>query len=226
MRCVGAAFIIVPVLPRVYPIVDTATLAASGMDPVEFAGALLDGGAGLLQFRHKGAYSAERFEQLHGVAALCRDAGAQLIVNDRADVAAILDAGLHIGQDDLAPEVARGVIGTALLGLSINGVEQMRAAAREPVDYVALGPIFATSSKPDADAAVGLEVLRACRALTARPLVAIGGITLANAAQVLEAGADSVAVIRGLLPSNSDGAAPRLRDVRARMEEWIRCVGA
>jgi thiamine-phosphate pyrophosphorylase len=196
------------------------------MDPVEFAGALLDGGAGLLQFRHKGAYSAERFEQLHGVAALCRDAGAQLIVNDRADVAAILDAGLHIGQDDLAPEVARGVIGTALLGLSINGVEQMRAAAREPVDYVALGPIFATSSKPDADAAVGLEVLRACRALTARPLVAIGGITLANAAQVLEAGADSVAVIRGLLPSNSDGAAPRLRDVRARMEEWIRCVGA
>lgn len=225
MRCVGAAFIIVPVLPRVYPIVDTATLAASGMDPVEFAAALLDGGARLLQFRHKGAYSAERFEQLHGVAALCRDAGAQLIVNDRADVAAILDAGLHIGQDDLAPEVARGVIGTALLGLSTNGVEQMRAAAREPVDYVALGPIFATSSKPDADAAVGLAVLRACRALTARPLVAIGGITLENAAQVLEAGADSVCVIRGLLPSNSDGAALRLRDVRARVEEWIRCVG-
>ena len=221
----GAAFIIVPVLPRVYPIVDTATLAASGMDPVEFAAALLDGGARLLQFRHKGAYSAERFEQLHGVAALCRDAGAQLIVNDRADVAAILDAGLHIGQDDLAPEVARGVIGTALLGLSTNGVEQMRAAAREPVDYVALGPIFATSSKPDADAAVGLAVLRACRALTARPLVAIGGITLENAAQVLEAGADSVCVIRGLLPSNSDGAALRLRDVRARVEEWIRCVG-
>jgi thiamine-phosphate pyrophosphorylase len=215
----------VPVLPRVYPIVDTATLAASGMDPVEFAAALLDGGARLLQFRHKGAYSAERFEQLHGVAALCRDAGAQLIVNDRADVAAILDAGLHIGQDDLAPEVARGVIGTALLGLSTNGVEQMRAAAREPVDYVALGPIFATSSKPDADAAVGLAVLRACRALTARPLVAIGGITLENAAQVLEAGADSVCVIRGLLPSNSDGAALRLRDVRARVEEWIRCVG-
>lgn len=215
-----------PVLPRVYPIVDTATLTLVGMDTVEFAAALLDGGARLLQFRHKGVYSAERFEQLHGVAALCRDAGAQLIVNDRADLAAILDAGLHVGQGDLAPEVARGVIGAALLGLSTNGVEEMRAAAREPVDYVALGPIFATSSKPDADAAVGLEVLRACRALTARPLVAIGGITLENAAQVLEAGADSVAVIRGLLPESGAGAAPRLADVRARMEEWIRHIGS
>jgi thiamine-phosphate pyrophosphorylase len=212
-------------LPRVYPIVDTATLAACGLDAGEFAVALLDGGARLLQFRHKGAYSAERFEELHRVAALCRDAGAQLIVNDRADLAAILDAGLHVGQGDLSPDVARGVIGTALLGLSTNGVEQMRAAAREPVDYVALGPIFATSSKPDADAAVGLEVLKACRALTARPLVAIGGITIENAAQVLEAGADAVAVIRGLLPELSDGAAPRSRDVRARMEEWIRNIG-
>jgi len=216
----------VPVLPRVYPIVDTATLASCGMDPVEFAAALVDGGARWLQFRHKGAYTAERFEQLHSVAALCRDAGAQLIVNDRADLAAILDAGLHVGQGDLSPAQARGVIGTALLGLSTNGVEQMRAAAREPVDYVALGPIFATSSKPDADAAVGLEVLRACRALTARPLVAIGGITLVNATEVLEAGADSVAVIRGLLAESSAGAAPRLRDARARMEEWIRRVGA
>jgi thiamine-phosphate pyrophosphorylase len=213
-------------LPRVYPIVDTATLAASGMDPVEFAAALLDGGARWLQFRHKGAYTAERFEQLHSVAALCRDAGAQLIVNDRADLAAILDAGVHVGQGDLAPEVARGVIGAALLGLSTNGVEQMRAAAREPVDYVALGPIFATGSKLDAGAAAGLAVLRACRALTARPLVAIGGITLENATQVLEAGADAVAVIRGLMPASGAGAAPRPADVRARMEEWIRRVGA
>jgi thiamine-phosphate pyrophosphorylase len=213
-------------LPRVYPIVDTATLAASGMDPVEFAAALLDGGARWLQFRHKGAYTAERFEQLHSVAALCRDAGAQLIVNDRADLAAILDAGVHVGQGDLAPEVARGVIGAALLGLSTNGVEQMRAAAREPVDYVVLGPIFATSSKLDAGAAAGLAVLRACRALTARPLVAIGGITLENATQVLEAGADAVAVIRGLMPASGAGAAPRPADVRARMEEWIRRVGA
>jgi thiamine-phosphate pyrophosphorylase len=118
------------------------------------------------------------------------------------------------------------VIGAALLGLSTNGVEQMRAAAREPVDYVALGPIFATGSKLDAGAAAGLAVLRACRALTARPLVAIGGITLENATQVLEAGADAVAVIRGLMPASGAGAAPRPADVRARMEEWIRRVGA
>lgn len=212
-------------LPRVYPIVDTATLALCGMDPVEFAAALLDGGARLLQFRHKGAYPAERFEQLHSVAALCRDAGAQLIVNDRADLAAILDAGLHVGQGDLSPAQARAVIGSALLGFSTSSLEQMRAAAPEPVDYVALGPIFATSSKPDADPAVGLEVLRACRILTPKPLVAIGGITLDNAAQVLDAGADSVAVIRGLLPETSAAAALQPRDVRARMEEWIRGIG-
>ena len=215
----------VPMLERIYPIVDTATLDAFGLDPVEFATALLDGGARLVQFRHKGAYSAERFEQLHRVAALCRDAGAQLIVNDRADLAVLVDAGLHVGQGDLKPAPARAVIGGALLGLSTSGIEQTRAAAAEPVDYVALGPIFATSSKADADPAVGLEVLRACRALTARPLVAIGGITLDNAAQVLEAGADSVAVIRGLLPENCAGGAMRPEDVRARMREWIRHIG-
>lgn len=213
-------------LPRIYPIVDTATLAGCGLDVGEFAEALLDGGARLLQFRHKGTYSAERFEQLHHVAALCRDAGAQLIVNDRADLAVLVDAGLHVGQGDLEPAQARSVIGRALLGLSTGGVEQMRAAAAEPVDYVALGPIFATRSKVDADAAVGLEVLRACRALTSRPLVAIGGITLDSAAQVLEAGADSVAVIRGLLPENCAAGAVRPEDVRARMEEWIRRVSA
>ncbi len=134
-------------LERVYPIIDTATLAECGLDVAEFAEALLDGGARLLQFRHKGAYGAERFEQLHHVAALCRDAGAQLIVNDRADLAVLVDAGLHVGQGDLEPAQARSVIGRALLGLSTGGIEQMRAAAAEPVDYVALGPIFATSSK-------------------------------------------------------------------------------
>src|SRR5208283_5346171 len=211
-------------LERVYPIIDTATLAGCGLDVGEFAEALLDGGARLLQFRHKGTYSAERFEQLHHVAAMCRDAGAQLIVNDRADLAVLVDAGLHVGQGDLKPSQARHVIGAALLGLSTSGIEQMRAAAAEPVDYVALGPIFATSSKADADAAVGLEVLKACRELTSRPLVAIGGITLHNAELVLEAGADSVAVIGGLLPDAFAAGAVRLEDVRARMQEWIRLL--
>jgi len=214
----------VPMLPRLYPIVDTATLDACGVDPVAFASALLEGGARVLQFRHKGAYTNDRFEQLHSTAALCRDAGAQLIVNDRADLAAILDTGLHVGQGDLSPAQARAVIATAMLGLSTATIEQMRAAAAEPVDYVALGPIFATSSKPDADPVVGLEVLRACRALTRKPLVAIGGITLDNAQSVLEAGADSVAVIRGLLPA-AGADELGLQNVRARVEEWIRRLG-
>jgi len=214
----------VPMLPRLYAVVDTATLDACGMNPVEFAAALLEGGARLLQFRHKGVYSDERFQQLHSVAALCRDAGAQLIVNDRADLATIVDAGLHVGQGDLSPALARAVIGAAMLGLSTATVEQMRAAAAEPVDYVALGPVFATSSKPDADPVVGLEVLRSCRALTPKPLVAIGGITLENAQSVLEAGADSVAVIRDLLPVGG-AAAPGSLDIRGRVEEWVLCLG-
>jgi thiamine-phosphate pyrophosphorylase len=204
---------------RVYPILDTATLARRGCDPVSFAEAILDGGARLLQFRHKDAYTREAYARLERVAELCGRYDAELIVNDRADLAAIVDAGLHVGQDDLPPRLARRVIGARTLGLSTHNEAQLRAAADEPVDYVALGPIFATESKATAEPSVGLDHLKAWRALTARPLVAIGGITLDNAARVIEAGADAVALIGALLPETIEASA-----IRARMETWIQML--
>ncbi len=175
------------------------------------------GGARLLQFRHKDLYTREAFEQLEEIAALCRAAGAQLIVNDRADFAAICDSGVHVGQDDLPPALARRVIGKRMLGVSTHNEAQLRAAASEPVDYVALGPIFRTASKRNAAPEVGVQNLKAWRPLVAQPLVAIGGITLDNACSVLDAGADCVAVIGGMVPEENE-----LGQVKARMETWIR----
>jgi thiamine-phosphate pyrophosphorylase len=204
---------------RVYPIADTEILARRGFEPTGFVQALLDGGARLVQFRHKSVYTRKSYEDLEAIAALCRAAGAQLIVNDRADFAAIFDAGLHVGQDDLPPLLARRVMGGRMLGLSTHTETQLRAAADEPVDYVALGPIFRTDSKRNADPEVGVQNLKTWRPLVAKPLVAIGGITLENAEAVLAAGADCVAVIGALLPERSE-----LGQVKARMETWIRQV--
>ncbi len=206
----------VPLQSRVYPIADTAILARHGFEPVGFVEALLDGGARLVQFRHKDEYTRQALDQLQQIAALCRAAGAQLIVNDRADFAAICDAGLHVGQDDLPPALARRVMGDRTLGLSTHNEAQLRAAASEPVDYVALGPIFRTDSKRNADHRVGVQNLKIWRPLVPKPLVAIGGITLENAREVLAAGADCVAVIGDLLPGSNE-----LGKVKARMETWI-----
>jgi thiamine-phosphate pyrophosphorylase len=202
---------------RVYPIVDTATLAARGFDAATFAAALIDGGAQWLQFRHKTLFTRDVFAQLDAIAALCQRAGVQLIVDDRADVAALFGAGLHLGQDDLPPALARRLPLAGPVGFSTHNAAQLEAAAAEPVDYVALGPIFLTASKHNPDPAVGLEHLRAWRALSARALVAIGGITRATAQAVLRAGADSIAVIGDLLPEEITKAT-----VRERTEEWIR----
>ncbi len=203
-------------LPRVYPILDSETLARRGMGIETAAAALLEGGAGILQIRHKGHWSREVFASARQAAALCREAGALFVVNDRADFALLLEAALHIGQDDLAPRDARKLMGSqAMIGYSSHNVDQLCAAGGEPVDYVALGPIFDTASKLKPDPAVGLEELRRCRALLEKPLVAIGGITLKNAPDVWRAGADSVAVIAGLLPETASA-----RGLRERMEQW------
>ena len=203
-------------LPRVYPILDSETLARRGIAMQTAAAAFLEGGAGILQIRHKGHWSREAFASAKRIAALCREAGAQFVVNDRADFALLLDAGLHIGQDDLAPRDARKLMGSEpTIGFSSHNVEQLSAAGGEPVDYVALGPIFATASKLNPDPAVGTEELRRCRALIEKPLVAIGGITLENARQVWQAGADCVAVIAGLLPESRSA-----RGLCERMEQW------
>jgi len=199
-------------LPPVYPILDTASVSRTGLSVLQVAEAFLTGGAEILQFRHKDFWSRETFAAAEQVACLCRDAGARFIVNDRADYAAMLGAGLHIGQDDLSPVDARCVLGwDAALGFSTHNPEQMRAAQSEPVDYVAFGPVFTTLSKERPDATVGLGGLTRVRALITKPLVAIGGITLENAAACWSAGADSVAVIGSLLRGGGTGAALRER---------------
>jgi thiamine-phosphate pyrophosphorylase len=203
-------------LPRVYPILDTEIFTNRGVGIEVAAAAFLDGGAGILQFRHKGHWSREVYAMAEGVARLCREAGAMFIINDRADFAMLLGAGLHVGQDDLAPRDARKLLGPeAIIGYSTHSVGQLCAAGGEPVNYVALGPIFATGSKRNPDPAVGVEELRQCKALADKPLVAIGGITMENAEAVLKAGADSLAILSGLLPESVSASC-----LREQMEAW------
>jgi thiamine-phosphate pyrophosphorylase len=207
-------------LPVLYPILDTAVLAARGCALETAAAALLDSGAGILQIRHKGHWSRDVFEQSRRIAALCAGAGAPLIVNDRADIAMLLGAGLHVGQEDLPPVAARRLIGPeAILGFSTHNAEQLAAAAGEPLTYVALGPMYATRTKENPDPVVGPARLREWRSLSTLPLVAIGGVTRANARAVLDAGADSLAVIGDLFPDPCDAAS-----IAGRMREWRRTI--
>lgn len=202
-------------LPAFYPILDTDVAIQREIEPVRAAQQILDAGARILQFRHKGFLSREAFMWLEQIAELARAAGATLVINDRADLAKLFASALHLGQDDLPPDVARRVVGPeAMVGYSTHNEAQLRAAAVEPADYFALGPIFGTLTKENPDSTVGLDELRRLRPLSDRPLVAIGGITRANALPVLEAGADSVAVIGDLFPKDGN--------LRARAEEWIR----
>jgi thiamine-phosphate pyrophosphorylase len=205
-------------LPRIYPILDTESLDRCNLTLPTAAAALLEGGAGILQIRHKSDWTRAFFDLARDTARLCREAGADLIVNDRADFAALLDAGLHLGQDDLPPRDARRLLGSdAIIGFSSHNAAQLCEAGGEPVDYVALGPVFPTASKRNPDPLVGVQEIQSCRSLIEKPLVAIGGITLENAEAVWRAGADSVAVIAGLL-----GEAATARSLRKRMEEWNR----
>ena len=193
-------------LPPLYAILDVSCLRPRAGDlaatVLEFGRELAAGGVTLLQYRNK---EGSGREILSHARELRRALGpsVQLIMNDRADLclAAGFD-GVHVGQDDLSPEAVRAVIGPKLiLGVSTHNPQQLSAADSCPADYVALGPVFSTASKANADPVVGLEGVRRARGLTRKPLVAIGGITLANFRSVLDAGADSVAVISALLDS-------------------------
>ncbi len=210
-----------PALPRLYAIADTTLLAGSGVDLVAAAGALLDAGVRLLQLRHKEHFSNELFLKAKEVARLAKDAGARFVINDRADVAMLLEAGVHLGQSDLPPSAARQLLGGAgWIGFSTHNAEQLRSGDAEPVDYLAIGPVFETASKQNPDPAIGLERLAGLRTLTAKPLVAIGGITRATAPAVLASGVDSVAVIRDLFPRPCSE-----RSVREGAREWLRLLG-
>ena len=205
-------------LPRFYPIVDTGALHGRDIAPLAVFEALIGAGAGVIQLRHKGEWRREVFSLAGQMAALARNAKVTFIVNDRADGAlAVGAAGVHLGQTDLTPSAVRSFAGDRLLiGLSTHNEAQLRCAADEPADYLALGPVFGTQSKERPDPVVGTDALARLRSLTPRPLVAIGGITRENAPAVWSAGADSCAVIADMLRG----------DWKASIREWARLAQA
>jgi thiamine-phosphate pyrophosphorylase len=189
-------------LPKLYPITDRRL---SGLTHAEQVARLCEGGARVVQLREKHLPAREFYAEAVEALRVARLFGAKLIINDRVDVALASGAdGVHLGQDDMPPEAARALLGGgAVVGFSTHGVEQAAEAARLPVDYVAVGPVFATSSKHNPDPVVGLEGVSRVRGAVGRlPLVAIGGVTAESARSVLEAGADSVAVIGALLDTS------------------------
>ncbi|HSY33361.1 MAG TPA: thiamine phosphate synthase [Verrucomicrobiae bacterium] len=192
------------VLPRLYVILDAALLKIPAK---ECAKSLVDAGARLIQYRNKRASGRELFETSRELAEYLNPIGVHFIVNDRADVAALVRAGgVHVGQDDLGVEQAREVIGDGKwLGVSTHNAGQFRVALETSADYIAVGPVFATGSKQNPDPVVGVGFVRETRAMTDRPIVAIGGITLERAAEVIEAGADSVAIISDILRAENVG---------------------
>jgi thiamine-phosphate pyrophosphorylase len=205
-------------LPKLYPITDRRL---SGLSHAEQVARLCDGGARVVQLREKNLSPCAFYREAEEALRVARACGVKLIVNDRADIALALGAhGVHLGQDDMPPASARSLLGEgAIIGYSTHNVEQALAATRLPVDYIAIGPVFATSSKSNPDMPVGLEgVARVREAVGQIPLVAIGGITRENARTVVEAGADAVAVIGALLaPADSAEIARRTREFLDRL---------
>ena len=186
------------VLPRLYVILDAGLITSSERD---CALRLAEAGVRLLQYRNKSASARQYLESSRELAKSLGPLGVSFFVNDRPDVAFSSGAtGVHVGQDDLDVEQTRRVVGREkLIGVSTHNLEQFEAAAASSADYIAVGPVFNTSSKANPDPVVGLDFIRSVRAETDKPIVAIGGISLERAASVIEAGADSVAVISGIL---------------------------
>lgn len=191
---------------RIYPLTD---LRLSGLSHAEQVVSLSNGGATLIQLREKNLTPREFFKQAEEALHVARQRGVRLVINDRVDIALTLRAdGVHLGQEDLPPEAARRLLGeSAIIGFSTHNVEQARRATRLPVDYLAIGPIFATSSKSNSEPVIGLDGLRKVRnTIGDFPLVAIGGISHENAREVLEAGADAIALISALLENPNEVA--------------------
>ena len=197
-------------LPPLYPLVDVEFCRARGDDPLGVLAAFLDGGARVIQLRDKHASSGVRLALADAAVALTRAAGARLIVNDRADLARLCGAdGVHVGQDDLSVEDVRRIGGPSMIvGVSTHDERQLAEAARSSADYIAVGPIFGTATKDTGYPARGLDLVRQA-ARSGRPVVAIGGITLARAPEVMAAGAASVAVISDLLTGGTPAARVR-----------------
>jgi thiamine-phosphate pyrophosphorylase len=196
-------------LHKLYAIVDAEACAAAGRAPIDVARAFLSAGARLLQLRFKGMPSGAFLDLARGILEHAAAASATVIINDRADIAALSDApGLHVGQTDLSPADARKVIGPAkILGVSTHFRDQWEHALREPISYVAIGPVFGSVTKQTGYEAIGLSTVTQVAASASAqriPVVAIGGITLENAISVIDAGASSVAVISDLLKGDPE----------------------
>lgn len=196
------------VLPRLYVILDAALLT---VPETECTQKLADAGVRLLQYRNKSASSRQLFEFSRRLSSLLAPSGVSFVVNDRADIALLAGAsGVHVGQDDLGAEEARSVIGAGkLVGVSTHTLEQFERAMETSADYVAVGPVFSTSTKANPDPVVGIDFIRRVRGLTSKPIVAIGGIRLEQAAEVIRAGADSVAVSSDILLAPDPGKRAR-----------------
>jgi thiamine-phosphate pyrophosphorylase len=213
-RAAGSLAYNPPVIPRLYAITDES----AGLSHVEQVEAFARGGARWVQVRDKHAVGRELYEIVVAAIAIARPLGVKIVVNDRVDVALAAGAdGAHVGQEDLPAEAARAILGPdRIVGVSTHTTGQAREAASLPVDYVAIGPVFATATKANPDPVVGLEGVRAARAVVPVPLVAIGGITLEHALEVIAAGADSVAVVSDLRAGSS---------LEARAREYLAALG-
>lgn len=204
------------VLPKLYVILDAALLTTPERD---CALRLADAGVRLIQYRNKSAYARQLLDASRELAGLLRPRGVLFFVNDRPDVAVLAGAdGVHVGQEDLGIEQTRTVVGPDFrVGVSTHNLEQFQAAAGSSADYIAVGPVFSTSTKNNPDPVVGIDFLRRVRPLTKKPIVAIGGIKLERAADVLAAGADSVVVISDILaaPDPAKRAGQYLKSLEA-----------
>ncbi len=195
-------------LSPLYAIADDDAATAAGWALDDLGIAYLNGGVRLLQIRSKRRGSRELLQIIERVVSRAREVGAEVIVNDRADLAVLAGAqGVHVGQTDIQPSVVRSIVGEdAIVGFSTHTRDQVDAASSLPISYLAVGPIFATGSKDTGYSPVGLDLLRYARERSTRPIVAIGGISLGNARPVLDAGADAVAVISDLVATGHPAA--------------------
>lgn len=201
-------------LPPFYPILDAGVLLRAGLSLEAFAWELRQAGIRFLQYRDKDAADDVLLRRTALLRRIFPSPECCLILNDRVPlvVAAGYD-GVHVGQEDLSPAAARAILGSeAVVGVSTHGERQLVSAIGSPADYVAIGPVFATLSKQVPDPVVGIDGVRAARSITTKPLVAIGGISRANCAAVIGAGANSIAVISDLLPRQGESTSSIVRE--------------
>jgi thiamine-phosphate pyrophosphorylase len=202
-------------IPRLYPITDTRL---SGLSHTEQVERLAAAGATFIQLREKHASPRDFYTDALCAIRAARRLGVRVIINDRVDIAIAVNAdGVHVGQDDLPVSKARLMLGeSAIIGYSTHSLKQAVEASSEPIDYIAIGPVFHTDTKENPDPVVGLEGIAEVRKGISKPLVAIGGITLDRARSVIEAGADSLAVISDLY---------RAGEIENRVKAYLRALG-